>query len=161
MPESSLKLAGFALAHASWSVSEGQTLCTVAFTENATGRRLLRFEADSIPDSLDLAREKLQRQQIFLARWALVFAGHLNVDSKRRDALIIQLWAKLEEAPTRIIQLYRPSDSVRRFKILGQPIFVDNGGAMIEDETYQRWLLEGVMEHPQVATLWGKWFQRT
>lgn len=160
MSESSLKLAGFALAHAAWSISDGQTLCTLAFTENKATRRLLRFEADSIPDSLDLAREKLQRQQIFLARWALVFDGYLNIAGKRRDALITQLWSKLEEVPARVIQLYRPTDSIRRFKILGQPILVDEGGVMIEDETYQQWLLDGVMDHPQVATLWSKWFQR-
>ena len=51
-----LRLAGFALAHAAWSVEDGETLCTLAMVEVRGDRELVRYEADSITESVDLAQ---------------------------------------------------------------------------------------------------------
>src|SRR5688500_20165613 len=60
-----LRLAGYALAHAAWSVEDGETLCTLAMverpgdTERDKERELLRFEAPTIPISVEMANEQL------------------------------------------------------------------------------------------------------
>lgn len=54
-----LNLAGRALAHAAGSIETGESRCTLAMLERASdpaGRtELYRFEADSIPNSVDNA----------------------------------------------------------------------------------------------------------
>jgi hypothetical protein len=154
-----IKLAGFALAHAAWSVSEGETLCTMAFTENGSDRQLFRFEADPIPESVEIGRQHLNDLQADLERWVLAFDGYITLNNKRRDALVIQLWSKCPGTPARIVQPYRPRARLRRFKILGNPIFVDSAGALLEGENYQQWFLDGVHEHSKMPELWEKWYQ--
>ena len=65
-----LRLAGYALAHAAWSVEDGETLCTLAMVERPgdnerdnerhNERELLRFEAPTIPISVEMAHEQLE-----------------------------------------------------------------------------------------------------
>lgn len=55
-----LRLAGFALAHAAWSVEDGETLCTMAMVERDGKRELVRYEAPTIPDSVEAAHADLR-----------------------------------------------------------------------------------------------------
>jgi hypothetical protein len=161
MPEqhiqSAITLCGFALAHAAWSVSDGETLCTMAVTENQAERRLFRFESSSIPGSNEIARERLFGLQDRVDRWALVFDGYFTLRSERKDALIVQTWDKRGVTLSRIIQPYQAKAFFRRFKILGDPRFVDESGALVENADYQRWMVDGLQQHPKVAGLWNKW----
>src|SRR5262249_6936784 len=50
LSQSAIKLAGFALAHAAWSISEGKPLCALIFSEDCAGRRLHFFESDPASD---------------------------------------------------------------------------------------------------------------
>ena len=54
-----MRLGGFALAHAAWSVEDGETLCTLAVLEIDGERELVRYEADSIPESVEAAHADL------------------------------------------------------------------------------------------------------
>jgi hypothetical protein len=162
--EQAFKLVGFAMAHAAWSVSDGSTLCTLAFTEDEQGRQLYRFDAGSIPESLEIARQHLSEQQASIHRWVLIFDGFTNFNGTRIDALVAQVWTEYESLPIRIIQNYKPGGLLHRFKIIGQPVFViagdeRTGNACVENKQYEQWFLEGVQEHEKVATLWPKWFQ--
>jgi hypothetical protein len=64
-----IKLAGFALAHAAWSVSDGETRCTLALVEKGDEYQLYRFEADTIPESVETARQK--PGELAADRWVL------------------------------------------------------------------------------------------
>ena len=57
-----LRLAGFALAHAAWSIEDGETLSTLAMVEVDGKRELVRYEADTIAESVDVAHEDLREQ---------------------------------------------------------------------------------------------------
>lgn len=157
--QSAIVLCGFALAHATWSVSNGETLCTMAVTECRADQELIRFESDSIPDSIENAREHLIGLQGDIDRWALVFDGYITIKTEKKDALIIQAWSKQGETPLRIIQAYQTKALFQRFKILGAPRFVDKSGAQFENLTYQQWMLDGIAQHPKVAGLWEKWYR--
>jgi hypothetical protein len=153
-----ISLAGFALAHAAWSVRDGETLCTLALSEKGNERRLYRFEADSLAESVENARQLLQDLQSSVDRWVLIFDTHLKLENQQTDALVIQLWGA-PEAPVRIIQKYRPAKFLQHFKTLGDPIFVDDGKGIFESSQLQEWLVQGIMRHEKVAHLWKKWFQ--
>jgi hypothetical protein len=156
--EPAIKFAGFALSHAIWSVSDGATLCTLAFTENENERRLYRFEADSISKSVEIANQKLSELQPMIKQWALVYDGYMNLNSEKVDALIVQLWS-VSQISAKIVQKYKSAKYWRGFKVLGNPMFIDATGSIIESKQFQDWLLEGILQHPKVARLWKKWFQ--
>jgi hypothetical protein len=161
MPEqelqSTLTLCGFGLAHAAWSVFDGETLCTMALTESRSDRQLIRFESGSIPDSIDNARDHLAGLQDAVDRWVLVFDGYITLKTEKKDALVIQPWSKQGVVPQRVIQPYQTKTFFRRFHILGAPKFVDESGALYESTVYQKWMLDGISQHPKVAGLWKKW----
>jgi hypothetical protein len=77
---------------------------------------------------------------------------------ERQAALIIQL-PEVPEVPARIVQKYTSAKFLGAFKIVGRPLVVEPGGALIENDEYQAWLAEGVRQHPKVAQLWGEWLQ--
>lgn len=151
-----IKLAGFALAHAAWSVCEGETLCTLAVVENDNERQLFRFEG-TISDSLDKAREGLAQLELDGAYWALVFDGYLTpTQGKRQDALVIQIGGK-SPLPSRVVQQYQKKSFLRKFKIIGKPLFVEDSHQTGKADLYEQWLQEGIKEHPKVCELWDIW----
>ena len=70
-----LRLAGMALAHAMWSVDDGATLCTMAMVEAGADCELVRYEADTVEESVDLAHGDLRRRLRTGGRAALVMYG--------------------------------------------------------------------------------------
>jgi hypothetical protein len=156
-----LRLAGFALAHASWSVEDGETLCTLAIVARAGNeeRELVRFEAPSIPVSVEMAQAELASLRGD-DRAVLVFDGHVTPEGgERTDGLMAQL---LQPAPAirgLAIQPYRAAKR-RRFRFLGgatgfalvgEPYLVADFG----DEGADAELLAGFREHPQGTRLLG------
>src|SRR5574341_477124 len=150
-----INLAGFALAHAAWSVSDGGTLCTLALTEKGNEHQLYRFEADALPESVEGARQKLIELQPSIDRWVLVFDGYLTLENRQIDALVVQPWGA-PRTPARIIQKYRPAKFLQSFKILGDPIFVDDRSEIFESNQLHDWLLKGIMRHTKATHLWKK-----
>jgi hypothetical protein len=149
--------AGFTLAHAAWSVSGGETLCTLAIGETVSERRNYRFESDSIAESVERARTELRRMDGELEAWVLVFDGYLRSAGARDDALILQPWSTCPDLPARIAQRYRPKRFWRRFRLVGPPEFWGEQAAIGEDADLRSWLLHGVQEHARVAPLWPRW----
>jgi hypothetical protein len=158
-PETALRLAGFALAHAAWSVEDGETLCTLAFVETAGERELARYEAPTIPDSLELAFEDLGRRLADGGHAALVFDGYATPEGgERTDALLaIVLGAggdRLGGVVLRYVPARRGRLPFRRgrqpFRLLGPAEPTDELGAGSDAI-----VTEGMREHPQGARLLG------
>jgi hypothetical protein len=106
--EAHLRLAGFALAHALASIDGGGTLCTLAFVDRGGERELLRYEADSVADSVAMARTDLRARLGVDGRGALVYDGYLTLDRVRHDALLVDLVAPDGQVVANLVQPYRP-----------------------------------------------------
>ena len=79
--ESTLHLAGLALAHAAWSVSDlerGQALAPLAFVRRGTDLQLLRFEAETQELAIQGGRAALAQQQSTLDAWAFAREASLR-----------------------------------------------------------------------------------
>jgi hypothetical protein len=68
-----LRLAGWALAHALGSVDGGGTLCTLAIVDDDGPRQFVRYEADSVAESIDVTRIDLRSRLGPAGRAALVY----------------------------------------------------------------------------------------
>ena len=154
-----LRLAGYALAHAAWSVEDGETLCTLAMVERPGDqqRDLLRFEAPSIPASVEMAHEQLESLPPG-NRSVVVYDGYVTPEGgERTDALI----AMLQPGPNlrgMALLAYRAATRPRfgigkakGFELVGQPQASDQFGADADAE-----LAAGFREHPHGARLLGR-----
>lgn len=103
-----LQLAGFALAHALGSIDGGGTLCTLAVVDREGNYQLVRYEADSIPDSIVAARRDLPTRLGSAGLAALVYDGYVTMDRERHDALIVDLIAPGGKIVGSLQQRYRP-----------------------------------------------------
>ena len=156
-----LRLAGFALAHAAWSVEDGETLVTLAFVEIEAGdREAVRYEFETIPEALDAAHEHIAEQLRGGGHAALVVDGYMTLDGgERTDALFVDLFGTDGQRVGKIAQAYRPAKRSRipfvgrasGFAILGEPV-IDRS---IDVENAERLLLEGIREHPHGERLFA------
>jgi hypothetical protein len=83
-------LAGFALAHAAWSVSDlpkGELLVPLAVVEKNGQRQLLRFEAKTQEQAIAQAKAALTQRQPELDAWAFVREGLLSEGTGTVDVL--------------------------------------------------------------------------
>jgi hypothetical protein len=89
----SLVLAGFALAHAAWSVShtaDDELLCPLAVVQDADDRRLMRFEAAAQEPAILNARMAMHAKHCGCRPFPLSMRRKLEravtEDRKRRDS---------------------------------------------------------------------------
>jgi hypothetical protein len=121
-----LRAAGFALAHAlgSLDADPGGTLCTLAYVERDKAANLFRYEAESIQESVALARRDLPARLGAGGCAALVYDGYVTQERVRRDALIVELIDSSGKVLTRLTQAYRPARlrALGLLRALGMPL---------------------------------------
>ncbi len=119
-----LRLAGYALAHALGSIDGGGTLCTLAFVEREGKRELVRYEADSIPESIMMARGDLRTCLGTGGHAVLVYDGYVTINRVRHDALLVDLITPGGNVVGNLIQRYRPGrfGPVGLLRALGAPL---------------------------------------
>lgn len=152
LAEDALRLAGFALAHAAWSVEDGETLCTLAFIEFDGTRELVRYEAASIPESVDIARADIGARASSGEAAVLVFDGYATPESgSRTDALMAEITGSAGRLVGRVVLPYRAAHRSRipfrrggGFALLGRP-WADLESSVPNAEAL---ILDGFRDHP-------------
>jgi hypothetical protein len=150
MEQEAYRLIGFTLAHALASVSDGETLATMSFSEQDSDRKLTRYEGANLQASVDKARAELAHPASG-TRWsALAFDGYAKFDGTTRvDALWIELRDARGAVTLTLAQLYRPSSKGDGVAIVWPPIVRrDDGRAHPLGATELRDVLAGVLQHP-------------
>jgi hypothetical protein len=155
--DGALTLAGFALAHAAWSIADGERLCTLAMAETGGRRELFRYEAPSIPASLENARTHLAGLATRIDAAALVFDGYASIDGRRSNALVVQVFAAGIPAGNRLIQRYRARTRSRRFRLVEKPELLFEGEPPFDPSDRSLWttpLFAGIVEHEHSRHYW-------
>ncbi len=158
--EETLHLAGFALAHAAWSVSdlpEGDLLCPLAFVEEPNERKLLRFEAESQEQAIAHALATLEEKQSLGKAWAFAREGFTRKGNDKVDVLLIQVWAPGMTEPLFLSQPFEPFARRGKFRVMGKLEIINVAGSAEGHETITEIVREGIFQHPKVATLWRQW----
>jgi hypothetical protein len=151
--EAMLRLAGCALAHAIWSVEDGETLIPMAMIASNGEVDLVRYEADTLEASVDAAYESLGKRLLGDDLAALVFDSYAtSPDSQRTDALVVELLLSGGQRAGAVIQRYRPpgtlADGLRPFELLGDPLVAEPFDIDDPDEAV-RAIKAGAREHSE------------
>ena len=158
--DAALRLAGFTLAHGAGSVETGETLCTLAFVQTSEGRKLFRFEAATIPESIEQGRQFLPHQMQEGDLAALAFDGYATLDDgSRTDALCVEVTQAVQFDLVTLGHVVQPYRSATRrlgrfgrtsgFEVLGDP----SVEGRLDVDTAHDLIREGFLEHPSAARL--------
>jgi hypothetical protein len=155
-------VAGFALAHATWSVSdleEGELLCPLAFVQRSDRLDLARFEAPSQEQAISNGKEAMRRLDSSVAAWAFAREGLYRENSDGVDVISVDFWAPGMGSPATLLQRFVPNAGTGKFRLIGEPTLVVDGVAQRPEEASAslELVLSGVQQHPKVASLWNSW----
>jgi hypothetical protein len=158
--EPTARLAGFAAAHAIWSISEGKTLVTFLVHESAKGERGLdRLALPRIEESVAYGRELLTKNDAAFTRAALAFDGYVTLPDGKIDAVLIEAreYANGVSLAIEIGVPYRTANAaggfaVHRAKILKLPTGFETCRTLLDT------FWNGVESHNQAAVVWKKHF---
>ena len=159
--EIAILVAGFALGHAAWSVSDlpaGELLVPMAIVVRGDKRELVRFTASTQTDAIANGKATLVKLQSEATAWAFVRDGLFPIDGKKSDVLIVEVWSKEMPSTVTFIQRYQPFSS-GQFKVLGSALVGIEGIAQDSEESKRldEILYRGVSEHPRAGSLWAQW----
>jgi hypothetical protein len=162
IPESALVLAGFALAHAAWSISDTtELLVPLAMLERNGKREVMRFEADTQEEAIARGNAKMAAIGKDFDCWAFAREGLLNEKGNKIDVISIDIGIKGDKTHVTIIQRFEPYAKRRNFHLLGDPEIAIDGA--VQDSRKVKDILEtirrGVSQHSKVAPLWDGWHQ--
>jgi hypothetical protein len=161
----SLLLAGFALAHATWSVSDtadDELLCPLAIVEATGQRRLVRFEADTQEAAIESVKrvtaEFMRNGEAFAAAREGLWRPN-GPESPAEDVLTVEFWAPGMDAPAATLQPFRRARDGHSFVLLAEPMLVLDGVIVPHEDARPalELLMEGVHSHAGVSPLWGGW----
>lgn len=153
---------GFFMAHAVWCVSDGETLVPFAGAEDADGnRRLTRFVAERIEESVARGKEWLQSGSKGAAAAVTIFDGYITLDDGRTDALLAEVRDYSNDgAHATWAAPYRPAGSAGGFTV-GRPALIDFGPGSPDGPRLAEALWRGVAAHKEGAAVWSKHMEQS
>ena len=166
LPPAALSLAGFALAHAAWSLADaddGELLCPLAVVEqHDRSRRLTRFEADTQEAAIIAGKTAMREASTAVAAWAFAREGAWRKmgSDQSGDVLAIDFWASGMTTTATLMQPFYRAANGSRFRIgAAVPTLVVGDqllAAAVANPSIEAIML-GVHAHAMVATLWPSW----
>lgn len=162
--EDSARLAGFALAHAAWSVSEVSDeplLVPFVVVEHDGARELMHFEADTQEAAIAEGKRAVQVLSARVNGWAFARDGLLRTRGadSAQHVLVVEFGYGEGKDPVTVLQPYAPVAAGGPLRILGDPMITRGGEVAGPDEAavWIRLLHEGIGQHSAVADLWAGW----
>ena len=151
-----MRLAGFALGHAIWCVSDNETLIPFLLSERDEKRQLLRVTAELLEDAVQQAAAQLEANPDHSERAVLVYDGYVTMDDLRSDALIVKaLEYGVIETPVRVYLRYRPGRAGEGFAIYRPTLVIPTAPHLARQQMAQ-WLFAGLAEHEQGTAVWDR-----
>ena len=125
-----MNLAFFALDHGVESVKEGGPLVPFAVIENADGRSLSRFVAETLEEGQEQARRHV-RASADAVLAAVVWDGYAKIEGERTDAILVEAHERGEPASVILLQRYRPGGRLKKFSTIGNPAIAGYGDPLV------------------------------
>lgn len=148
-----MELAGIALAHSVWIVSDGTVLSPVVWKECQGDRTVAVFESFTSDDPVAMARRHVDEIGPEVDRAVVVVDGYVTVGNIGTDALVAEARTAGLTTPLTLLVRYRPADRPGGFAVLGDTLFC---GPFDEatGSAYLRLVWAGVEQHKEGARVW-------
>ncbi|MCH5373996.1 MAG: hypothetical protein JJ992_08470, partial [Planctomycetes bacterium] len=151
-----MRLAGFALGHAAWCVSDNEALIPFVLSERAGKRSLLRVTAERLEEAVEQAAARWEANPERAERAVLAYDGYVTIDDLRTDALIVKaLEYGAIESPVRVYLRYRPGQAGEDFAIYRPTLVVPTAPDLNRRQMAQH-LFAGLADHEQGSAVWAR-----
>ena len=146
-----LMIAGYVLAHASYSVSDledGELLVPFAVVQSVNGQEVIRFEAETQEEAISNAKSKLFDLRKRVDIYGFAREGLMRDESgKAMDVFSIDVWEKGLKNNVTIVQPFQPNNGKGQF-YLSKNILIFIDGQEVENEKMIDIVKEGIGHHP-------------
>jgi len=162
IPDGVLLIAGYVLAHATYSVSDlnsGELLIPLAVTQTGETQEVLRFEAETQEEAIVKAKKELNKLKSSVDIYAFAREGRLKQENEKEiDVIIIDAWEKGLNHKVTIIQPFKPNNGNSEFKILPGTMVVIDGESLDskKENDFIKIVEEGISYHPK-GMYWNEW----
>jgi len=165
IPASALLVAGFALAHATWSVSDttpADLLVPLAIIEHDGKRTLQRFEAETQVQAISAGKAAQAQMSASSDAWAFARENAMRAPATSpttQDVISVDFWARGMNEPVTLILRFERATATHGFHVIGQPTISVAGTALdaAQAQPLIEAIMKGVLSHPKVAPLWNTW----
>lgn len=163
-PDSVLHLAGFALAHAAWSVADAphaDLLVPFIIVRSDGQQELMPFEAETQDEAVEEGTQAVARLSGRVDAWAFAREGTLRTrdGGSAQDVLIVEFGGQGVGGRYVVIQPYQRATENRAFAIVGDSV-VTHAGEVLDGEDVGpvlHGIAQGVGRHSAAAPLWPTW----
>lgn len=135
------ELAVFALNHALRSIedSEGMLVPFVMTDNEAEGRSLHRFVADSMEESRQRAKNWVGEADLSVSRYAFAWDGYVRLDDIKWDAVFVEAGDRMLPYGMLLCQRYQPQNGDMGSRhVVGEPMLIDKPVSMLCDDWRQK-----------------------
>lgn len=150
-----VELAGYFLAHAVWSVSDGDALIPMVGHETQGKRGLVRFAGPELQEAATKAQQFVDANPQGATRACAIIDAFVTLGDRRTDALVVT--AVRYAAPKRTLQVilpYRPAKAGQTFAVF-KPKFTQFDGEPAELDGAVEAFFRGVDGHAEAAKVWN------
>ena len=123
----------FALDHGIDSVREGGALIPFLITDVAGERKLERFVANRLEESLSRAQEAAQALPRSASAYALAHDGFVTIEGERMDAILVEAAERSSAQALVFAQRYRSKKFFRKFASIGNAVMIGDGPNRLVD----------------------------
>ncbi|MEG3222181.1 hypothetical protein PD716_16355 [Vibrio gigantis] len=146
-----LLIAGYVLAHASYSVSDlesGELLIPFVVVQSEKGQEVIRFEADTQEEAISNGKVELLQLQKRADIYGFAREGSMRDESGNSiDVISVDVWEKGLEHTVSIVQPFQPNNGKGHFQ-LSKDILVVIDGQEVESQQLIDIVKEGISYHP-------------
>ena len=165
IPDHTFLFTGFGLAHAAYSISdlpEGDFLIPLMIVEHEGKREVIRFEAETQEEAIEQGKNKIEEVKGRVDLWIFAREGVVASSSGGRvDVISIDGGSIDSPSILTVVLPFQPYHIENEFKIFTPMIVTVEGEALSnqDQESCERLIEEGVLNHPTASSLWGTWKQ--
>jgi hypothetical protein len=131
------ELAVFALNHALRSIedSEGMMVPFVMTDNEAEGRSLHRFVADSMDESRQRAGDWVGDADMSVSRYAFAWDGYVRMDDIKWDAVFVEAGDRVLPHGMLLCQRYRSQNGDTGARhVVGEPMLIDKPASRLRED---------------------------
>jgi len=158
---SAAALGGFTLGHALWSVSDlpaDELLMPLLITEDASGRRLQRFEAETQDSAVTAGKLAADSAREAGHAYAFAHEGVIREAGEPVDVILVEFWAPGAPATYSVVQRMQRMTATMAFRATSLSLAAD--GRSVAGQLAQELadgLGVGIESHPEAAKRWDDW----
>ncbi|MBX9879864.1 MAG: signal peptidase I [Candidatus Obscuribacterales bacterium] len=155
--EDSMKLAGFAAAHAIYCVADGEDLIPFVMSESKKGKKMDRLACPTMEEGIKKGEQWLIQNPSRATNAVLAFNAFITLDNKKRDTVVVRVreYASKNKNSANGVEIIIPFQrkTAKQEFVVFAPV-VDSGQNRQDLQILMERFGSGIEQHTKAAEIW-------